>query len=63
MTPEQARRLGRSEREGRDDASEEKPGDLYTYENPDGTVIRLLCTNGVVVTVDFTTGVPRPPAA
>jgi hypothetical protein len=63
MTPEQARRFGRSERQEGDDASEANLGDLYTYENPDGTVIRLLYTDGVVVTVDFAMRVPRPPAA
>jgi hypothetical protein len=63
MTPEQARRLGKPEREEGDDAREESLGELYTYENPDGTVIRLLYTDGVVITVDFATHVPRPPAA
>jgi len=33
---------------------------VYTYENPDGTMIQLLYTNGVVVTVEF--GARTPPS-
>ncbi len=37
-------------------------GTLYTYQNPDGSIIGLLYRNGVVVTVELASGVPHPRA-
>lgn len=37
-------------------------GTLYTYQNPDGSIIGLLYRNGVVVTVELASGVPLPRA-
>jgi hypothetical protein len=37
-------------------------GAVYTYQNPDGSIIGLLYRNGVVVTVELASGVTLPRA-
>lgn len=53
MTPEQAKRLYRATFEAAEDSVRDDPDEVYTYENPDGSMIQLLYSNGVVVTVEF----------
>lgn len=60
MTPEQAKRIYRAELKTVLDSGDDDLDEVYTYENPDGTMIQLLYTNGVVVTVEF--GARTPPS-